>query len=109
YRVHGSPSDYHRHTAYWWGETLEAYGLSKESLTVEPLLWDPFSSAYSVAEFNFRRLRGLTKRLVMMLAVLRQARWPHEERVPASHALGYQEFALGYYVHGQKNSGGSAP
>jgi SAM-dependent methyltransferase len=101
YRVHGSPSDYHRHTGFWWQETLEAYGLSPISIVVEPLLWDPFSSAYALAEFNFRRLRAITKRLIMLLGVLRQLSWSGE-RVPMSHARGYQEYALGYYVRGDK-------
>jgi SAM-dependent methyltransferase len=102
YRVHGSPSDYHRHTGYWWQETLAAYGLSSGSIVIEPLMWDPFSSAYALVEFNFKQLRGISKRLIMLMAVLRQSRWPPEIRVPESHAGGYQEFALGYYVRGEK-------
>jgi len=101
YRVHGSPSDFHRHTGYWWQETLETLGLSTGSIVVEPLTWDPFSSGYALVEFNFRQLRGITKRLVMLAGVLRQSRWSGE-RVPDSHSLGYQEFALGYYVRGEK-------
>jgi SAM-dependent methyltransferase len=101
YRVHGSPSDYHRHTAFWWRDTLLSLGIAAESLVVEPLLWDPYSSAYSLIEFNFWLLRGITKRLTMLYGVLRQLRWSGE-RMPDSHAAAYQEFALGYYVHGTK-------
>ena len=103
YRVHGSPSDYHRHTSYWWNEMLAACGLSPDSIVIEPLLWDPYSSAYSQAELNLGPLRAISKRLVMLLGVVRQSRW-EGQRVPASHSPGYQEFALGYYVRGEKIS-----
>ena len=105
YRVHGSPSDYHRHTAFWWVDFLFASGLSSETLTVEPLMWDPLSSAFSLVEFQFGRLRGMLKRLIMLVSVLSHTRWPNSERLPDSHGQYYAEYALGYYIHGVKQQG----
>ena len=102
YRVHGSPNDYHRHTAAWWMDSFLSFGLSPETLTIEPLVWDPLSSAFSLIEFQFGRLRGICKRLVMLVAVLLHAHWPGQERLPATYCQYYAEYAFGYYIHGIK-------
>lgn len=101
YRLHGSPSDFHRHTSYWWESYLSSLGVDRDALTVEPLLWSPVSSAFSLVEFN--GLRGLRKKAVMLRTVLSHARWPGRERLPAGYASDvYSEFALGYYIHGTR-------
>jgi hypothetical protein len=100
YRVHGSPHDYHRHTAAWWVDFLLALGLSPETLKVEPLVWDPLSSAFSLVEFRFGRWRGIIKRFAMLVAVLLCARWPGRESLSAPHSHYYAEYALGYYIYG---------
>lgn len=101
YRVHASPSDYHRHTAFWWVEFLKSLALSPEHIVVEPLTWSPLSSAFSLVEF--RRFRALRKRWIMLRAVLSHMRWLSHERLPYGPAgQHYSEFALGYYVHGFK-------
>lgn len=48
YQVHGSPNDYHRHTANWWIDFLIKNGANEGTLTLDPLVWDRFSSAYSL-------------------------------------------------------------
>lgn len=101
YRVHGSPNDYHRHTASWWEELFLAAGLKEGSFTIEPLVWDRAASAFSLLEFGW--LRGLRKKLVMLRAPVSHARWRGRERVPegpVSRAL--TEHTLGYYIHGIK-------
>jgi SAM-dependent methyltransferase len=102
YRVHASPNDHHRHTAFWWQESLLSLGIAPESLTIEPLVWDPLSSAFSVVEFNFGRWREIPKKLVMLFALLCQREWPASERVPEPYGQNYAECALGYYIHGMK-------
>lgn len=101
YRVHASPSDFHRHTSFWWESYLRSLGVDETTLTVEPLLWSPISSAFSLVEF--RGLRGLRKKAVMLRTVLSHARWSGQERLPAGRLSEvYSEFALGYYIHGTK-------
>jgi len=102
YRVHGSPNDYHRHVASWWVDFLLSLGLSPETLTVEPLVWDPMSSAFSLVEFQLGRLRGILKRFAMLAAVLSHARRSGQEHLLAPYSQYYAEYALGYYIHGIK-------
>lgn len=106
YRVHASPSDYHRHTAFWWVDFLQAQGLAPETLTVEPFTWDPLSSAFSLIEFQFGPLRivtrGIVKKLLMLLAVFRHGHRVGQERLPAPYDQGYAACAVGYYIYGVK-------
>ncbi len=102
YRVHGSPNDYHRPTAAWWVDMMLQLGCVPETIEVDPLMWDPWSSAFSLIEQRFGRFRGIPKRLVMLIAVLRQRAWRNRDRVPMPHGRDYADYALGYYVRGIK-------
>lgn len=95
YKVHGSPSDYHRHTAFWWRDFLQSLGVSEADLRIEPLVWDPFSSALSLCNFDNK---GWLRRLAMLRPLL-SPRHGRGERVP--HGW-FDEFALGYYITGTK-------
>lgn len=88
YRVHGSPSDYHRHTAFWWEEALARSRVPPEHSRIEPLVWGRFSTAFAFLEFT--RLRALRKLPLLLDAVL------------GSAANGAAEHALGYYISGTK-------
>lgn len=102
YRVHASPSDYHRHTAYWWKDFLISCGLTLENIAIEPLMWDPMATGFALTEFA-GRMRGLRKRVAMLPAVIRQLRWRGQATLPRSAiASQYAEYALGYYIHGKK-------
>lgn len=102
YRVHGSPSDFHRHTAYWWTEYLSELGVAGSQLRIEPLVWDPLASGFAISEFEFR-LRSLWKRLALLPAVVRQLQWRGWERLPNRRlAQHFAAHALGYYIHGTK-------
>ncbi|MEO6096594.1 MAG: glycosyltransferase, partial [Fibrobacteria bacterium] len=63
YQAHGSPHDYHRHTSTWWRDYLVSLGLKEKNFIVEPLVWDPMSSAHSVNGFS---RRGWLRKLVML-------------------------------------------
>jgi glycosyltransferase involved in cell wall biosynthesis len=102
YRVHGSPSDYHRHTAYWWTNFLQSLGIEIGEFSIEPLVWDPRSSGFAVAEYA-GRFRGLRKKTAMFPAVLRQILWFGQQRLPQGWTSEhYAEFALGYHIYGRK-------
>lgn len=100
YRVHGSPDDYSRHTASWWRRTLLSLDVDEASLRIEPLVWDPLASAFSLVEFN--RVRRLLKKPTMIRAVL-------EDRPARAAGSGNQrysrrngDFALGYVITGER-------
>lgn len=101
FRVHGSPNDFHRHSALWWVSFLESLGLSSESTVVEPLVWSPVSTAFSLVEFT--AWRWLLKKLIMLWTVITHVRWWGCERL-SEESIGrrYAAYALGYYVHGTK-------
>jgi hypothetical protein len=101
YHVHASPLDYHRHTAWWWIDLLKSLELKEEQFTIEPLVWDRLSSAYSF--IGHGPLGRLLKIGITFLAVAKDVRWLGRERLPnrdfAHHTA---NLALGYYVCGTK-------
>jgi glycosyltransferase involved in cell wall biosynthesis/SAM-dependent methyltransferase len=102
YRVHGSYGDYHRRTAFWWDDYLQSLGILPEHIFIEPLMWDPASSAFAISEF-IGRFRALRKRLSMLPAIARHLRWRGHERIPNNYyCAGASEYALGYYINGKK-------
>lgn len=86
YRVHGSPSDYHRHTAFWWEAALEDLGIPSHKSRVEPIMWGRMTTAFSILEYS--RLRFL-RRLPHWVDLI--------VRGVADH-----EFPIGYYISGTK-------
>jgi SAM-dependent methyltransferase len=99
YRVHGSPSDFHRHTSYWWLSFLNELPKPPQDLVIEPLVWDPYSSGFSLVEFM--RFRAIRKRIIMLRAVLSHLRW-RGERLPDDAGHLCAEYTLGYYLHGTR-------
>ena len=106
YKIHGAPNDYHRHTSEWWLWKLNKNGISEKNIIIEPLVWCPHTSAFSLAEFrwSFRRpFKGiLNKKLLMLVAVFKHLRWLHRERLPEKVSAFYSNFAVGYYITGIK-------
>lgn len=99
FRVHGSPHDYHRHTAEGWQSILTRAGLPNENFVIEPLLWDSYSTAFSLVEpLVLRPLKP-----VMYLGWLR-ALHVRTERLPEHMASKWSEWAVGYYIKGTKPS-----
>jgi len=117
YRVHASPSDYHRHTASWWSKHIDMIGVSEYK--IEPLAWDARSSVYSILGMK-RFIRSLlmllalidigdwARRLKDLFPFLRDKPWrPGAARVTASEreVIVYRcaaSYALGYYISGKK-------
>jgi SAM-dependent methyltransferase len=94
YRVHQVSGDFHRHTAYWWEDLFRSLGVPAERVVVEPLVWDPISSSFSLIEFALGRLRGPIRLLVLLQALAHPREWR------ATRAYG--DFALGYYIRGRR-------
>lgn len=86
YRVHGTPSDYHRHTAFWWEAALEDLGIPSGKSRIEPLMWGRMTTAFSFLENT--RLRFL-RRLPLWLDLVVRGANDHE-------------FPLGYYISATK-------
>ena len=95
YKVHGSPNDYHRHTAWWWHDALTALGISEPTLSIDPLVWDPSSSGGALRNFGNRRWQ---KALALCRGPLRHG-WNASERLPSYDC---SDYALGYYLTGTK-------
>ena len=98
YRVHGSPNDYHRHTAQWWHDTIAKHGTPSTRIVIEPLLWDRMMSAFSLWEVS-----RVARALGMLVSVLRDVRWWRRDRLPElpRHRIAV-DYPLGYYIRGQK-------
>ncbi len=99
YRVHGSPSDFHRHTAFAWVAMLTKAGFAPASLEVEALAFGRLPSAFAVGEFMWPGpVRWLLKKLVMLTAVGRE--WFRAE------ALSGEAFdmPLGFFMTARKPS-----
>jgi len=98
YRVHASPSDYHRHTAQWWHDTIAKHGTPATEIVIEPLVWDRMMSAFSLWDVS-RFARGAG----MLVSVVRDVRWWRRERLPEAprHCIAV-DYPIGYYIRGRK-------
>lgn len=101
HKVHGSPEDYHRPTASWWGKTLERRGL--ERIEISPLVWDMFTSGLSVTA-TVRPLRALRKLIIplygILYALLRGGK--SGDRYPPGIGDNISDFAQGYLISSYK-------
>jgi SAM-dependent methyltransferase len=99
HRVHGSPRDYHRHTAEWWLNTMLSHQCGM--VRVRPLVWDRFSSAAAFISFGriFRALAMALPDPRMLLSAMRRTRRTGKS-VNELVRLRRADFALGYYVSG---------
>lgn len=95
YRVHGDPSDFHRHTASHWERTLVSLGLGSGDFRIRPLTWDALAAGYSMFEPRRSRFKALTRGVFLMPGLIAQMRRP-EKRWP--------DYALAYYIRGRKVS-----
>ncbi len=99
HRVHGSPRDFHRHTAEWWLETMLSHQC--HAVRIRPLVWDRFSSAAALITLGrvFRAfVMALPDPRMIASAILRsrQARKSVSELVRQRRA----DYAVGYYISG---------
>lgn len=88
YRVHGHPSDYHRHTASWWETALADQGIPPEHSRIQPIMWGRITTSYSFLEFT--RLRFL-RRLPLWADLIIKG-------------VADDEYPLAYYSSGTKPS-----
>jgi len=101
FRVHGSPDDYNRPTAQWWGESLKRLGLSE--ITVDPLMWDASSAGLGLCEGVgvFGKIKKIIFPLYGILyAFLRAPQ--NDDRFPPTVGIHQANFALGYLVRAKK-------
>jgi SAM-dependent methyltransferase len=97
YRVHASPSDYHRHTAHFWEGMLHQVGFRGNSIEVTPLAFGPFAAPLSLVEFGFPILiRKLLRAVILSLPILRR------KLRPGSAINNSAEAPLGFLVHAHK-------
>ena len=99
YRVHGSPSDYHRHTHHYWVAKLMELGIDPYSLVVGPLLWDRVAFATSILLGT-----GLALRISMLWGIWKCRGVRAERLPPTKRSLVQLEYALGYCMRGTKSA-----
>ena len=90
YRVHGSPSDFHRHPKPWWEEVLRDLGLEPD---VKAVGGSRYLAAYALAEPS--RLHAPFRMFMFaMEAVDRRLR-------PGTHGTD-ADYAMGYFIEARK-------
>lgn len=99
FKVHGSPHDYHRHTAQGWESMLRDQGIAPENQIIEPLVWDSLSTGFCFLELT--RLRYF-KPLVLLVGLMRLLFEKKSERLPGHLSPNWSEYAIGYYISGTK-------
>lgn len=95
YRVHGSPSDFHRHTANAWEAMLAEAGFDSSTVSVEPLAFGRYSCAFALAEYLLPLpIRWTLKKLVMACDILMERLWQR----------GWREYdmPMGYFIEASK-------
>lgn len=104
YRVHAHPDDYHRHTATGWTAQLVGAGIPPRNQLIEPLVWDPFSTAWAIADIApLGRSWWRARRFVRPLVLGRPLVFGRVDRRSAAEAPRITaEHALAYYVAARK-------
>jgi len=104
HKVHGSPRDFHRHTADWWLQALADQACCE--VRIEPLVWNRFSTAVGVMNGG-RILRLVAMSLPDVRAAVTAARRAARNRITMKQSRSelVSDFALGYYIRGKKCGG----
>jgi SAM-dependent methyltransferase len=91
YRVHGSPYDYHRHTATAWIEILTEAGFAHDTIRIEPFVFGgALTTSFSLVEFLLPvPFHILARHLVLFLPIVKRS-------------SGNPDFPLGYYIQVKK-------
>jgi len=112
YRVHGSPCDYNRHTAYWWEAKLAELGCDPETVVIDPIIWDMLGTGLALTEtwnpvrFPFPSAVRCVRRAISMLygVCYQSLRWSKLDRVPGNWGEVDRDYALGYVITATKGS-----
>lgn len=94
YRVHGAPSDYHRHTHHEWMRRISELAVANQSIEIRAIVWDPIASGYSMFEYAFPRLRWFLRPAFLLPGLIYQ--------IIKKPSHGWLDYALGYYISGRK-------
>jgi SAM-dependent methyltransferase len=106
YRVHGHPDDYHRHTATGWNLMLSDAGIPSDTQHIRPLVWDPMSTAWAIADVapigrNWWRARRFLRPLVLRRPLHMRS---IDRRLDEDPATVVSDYALGYSIRATKPS-----
>ncbi len=110
YRLHGSPSDFHRHTAYWWEKIFISTGFGKDTIKIDPLGWDVLGTGFALTElwslpgFPFPKLIRFIRRAILLFGGVfyQSLRWKKYERLPSEIGLVLNDYVLGYFIEAEK-------
>ncbi|MBI2962870.1 MAG: methyltransferase domain-containing protein [Deltaproteobacteria bacterium] len=103
YRIHGSPEDYHRHTAIWWERLLAETGFARDQTFIEPLVFGALSTALSFVDFGVPPLLRRALRGLVLFAEI--VRFGLAGGAPANDGAGSP---LGYFIEARKPAAGAA-
>lgn len=100
YRVHGHPHDFHRHTAHGWNRMLRKAGVPDELQRIRPLVWDPFATAWAIADVaplgrTWWRARRFLRPIVLRRPLVMH---PIDRRQAAEAPTLVSEYALAYAI-----------
>jgi SAM-dependent methyltransferase len=98
YHIHASPSDYHRHTAFFWERALMDAGFSSDKIKIEPLTFGTMAVSLSHIEFG---LPSFARCLIRAICLL-----PPLIRRPGKFGLwgDGSSFPLGYFISAHKGN-----
>jgi SAM-dependent methyltransferase len=104
YRVHGHPGDYRRRTAQGWAELVRECGGPDVEIVVEPLVWDPFATAWSIADAApLGRWWWRARRAVRFVVLARPLLFGRVDRRLGDRAgATIAEYAVAYYIRGRR-------
>ena len=91
YRVHGSPDDYHRHTADEWSRKIKKLGVDESKFIIEPIVWDVYSTGYSFFETIIPYVNILLRPLFLFPGLL-------HSKLFSKNKHRWSNFALGYFI-----------
>lgn len=103
YRIHGHPDDYHRHTASGWNLILERAGVPSSGQRIRPLVWDPLSTAWAIADIApLGRLWSRARRVMRTVVLGRPLYMSAVDARPTRDALRMIDYPVAYAIAATK-------
>lgn len=69
YQIHASPSDYHRHTSFFWEHALTEVGFSADQIEIQPLTFGAFGAPLSLLDMSVNRYVRFLMRFFLLMPI----------------------------------------
>jgi SAM-dependent methyltransferase len=106
YHIHTSPSDYSRHTPYWWVSMLTGLGVPRPKIIIDPLVWSRACSGIALVErqakWGWRALRVVAMLPPVLRDSMSRQPTPGDRLYDTGRNRVLADHSLGFHIRGEK-------